>query len=72
MTSRIGTKYGSPIREPLEEKVRRLESELNTDAEFRKEQGMKVLKNATKLVNIRPESWEIIRPAQNFTFFGKP
>ncbi len=72
MTSRIGTKYGSPVREPLEEKVRRLESELNTDAEFRKEQGMKVLKNATKLVNIRPESWEIIRPAQNFTFFGKP
>jgi serine/threonine protein kinase len=71
-TSRIGTKYGSPVREPLEEKVRRLESELNTDAEFRKEQGMKVLKNATKLVNIRPESWEIIRPAQNFTFFGKP
>ncbi len=72
MTSRIGTKYGSAVREPLEEKVRRLESELNTDAEFRKEQGMKVLKNATKLVNIRPESWEIIRPAQNFTFFGKP
>ena len=72
MTSRIGSKYGSPFREPLEEKVRRLESELNTDAEFRKEQGMKVLTNATKLVNIRPESWEIIRPAQNFTFFGKP
>ena len=72
MTSRIGTKYGSPVREPLEERVRRLESELNTDAEFRKEQGMKVLKNATALVNIRPESWEIIRPAQNFTFFGKP
>ncbi len=72
MTSRIGSKYGLPVREPLEEKVRRLESELNTDAEFRKEQGMKVLTNATHLVNIRPESWEIIRPAQNFTFFGKP
>jgi serine/threonine protein kinase len=72
MTSRIGTKYGPLVREPLEERVRRLESELNTDAEFRKEQGMKVLNNATKLVNIRPESWEIIRPAQNFTFFGKP
>ena len=72
MTSRIGTKYGSPVREPLEERVRRLESELNTDAEFRKKQGMKVLTNATALVNIRPESWDIIRPAQNFTFFGKP
>jgi serine/threonine protein kinase len=72
MTSRIGTKYGSPVREPLEEKVRRLESELNTDAEFRKEQGLKVLTNATALVNIRPESWDIIRPAQNFSFFGKP
>ncbi len=72
MTSRIGNKYGSPVREPLEEKVRRLESELNTDAEFRKEQGMKILTNATALVNIRPESWDIIRPAQNFTFFGKP
>ena len=72
MASRIGTKYGSPVREPLEEKVRRLESELNTDAEFRKEQGMKILNNATKLVNIRPESWDIIRPAQNFTFFGRP
>jgi hypothetical protein len=32
MTSRIGTKYGSPVREPLEEKVRKLESELNTNA----------------------------------------
>jgi serine/threonine protein kinase len=72
MTNRIGSKHGPPVRETLEEKIRRLESELNTDAEFRKEQGMKVLKNATALVNIRPESWEIIRPAQNFTFFGKP
>lgn len=70
-TSSIGGKYGALVRERLEEKVRSLESELNTDAEFRKEQGMKVLKNATALVNIRPESWDIIKPAQKFIFFGK-
>jgi hypothetical protein len=29
---------------------------------------MRVLQRATRLVNIRPESWDIIKPAQNFTF----
>jgi serine/threonine protein kinase len=67
----IGVKYGSALREPLEEKIRRLESELLTDSEFRKELGMKVLMRATRLVNIRPESWDIIRPAQNFWAKGE-
>jgi serine/threonine protein kinase len=66
--ARIGEKFGPAVREPLEEKIRSLESDFNTDSDFRKEQGMKVLQRATRLVNIRPESWDIIKPAQNFTF----
>lgn len=69
--SYIGSKYGADAATPLEEKIRKLESELNTDAEFRKEQGMRVLRRATKLVNIMPESWSIIQPAQNFSFNGE-
>ena len=66
----IGNKYGKGEREKLEESILKLDSELNTDADFRKEQGMKVLKRATKLVNSQPDSWDIIRPAQNFSFAG--
>jgi len=66
----IGNKYGKGEREKLEERILKLDSELNTDADFRKEQGMKVLKRATKLVNSQPDSWDIIRPAQNFSFAG--
>ena len=66
----IGNKYGKGEREKLEERILKLDSELNTDADFRKEQGMKVLKRATKLVNSHPESHDIMRAAQNFSFAG--
>jgi serine/threonine protein kinase len=72
IAGRIGDTFGPAVRESLEEKIRSLESDLNTDSDFRKEQGMKVLKRATRLVNIRPESWDIIKPAQNFTFGVEP
>lgn len=69
-TNQIGDKYGGKEREKLEAKILKFESELNTDADFRKEQGMKVLKRATKLVNSHPESHDIMRAAQNFSFAG--
>ena len=69
-TNQIGVKYGGSERERLDAKLRQFEAELNTDLDFRKEQGMKVLKKATRLVNSYPGSWDIIKPAQNFSFSG--
>ena len=70
MVAQVGRQYGEGVKQELDGQLAKLEADLNTDGDFRKEQGIKVLKRATRLVNSNPESWDIIRPAQNFAFAG--
>jgi hypothetical protein len=70
MVAQVGRQYGEGVKQDLDGQLAKLEADLNTDGDFRKEQGLKVLKRATRLVNSNPESWDIIRPAQNFAFAG--
>ena len=70
MVAQVGRQYGEGVKQELDGQLAKLEADLNADGDFRKEQGIKVLKRATRLVNSNPESWDIIRPAQNFAFAG--
>jgi serine/threonine protein kinase len=71
MVMEVGRQYGEGIKKDLDDQLAKLEMELNTDSDFRKEQGAKVLKRATRLVN-NLDSWDIIRPAQKLVFYGDP
>ena len=66
----IGHKYGRAEREKLDEKILSFESELNTDFDFRKEQAMKVLNRSVIAARSNPESFDIMKVAQIFSFSG--
>ncbi len=66
----IGTLYGREARDKLDEDILQLESQLNTDLEFKKEQGAKVLGHTIHLINTRQQGYGILRFAQNFSFDG--
>jgi hypothetical protein len=66
----IGNKYGRAEREKLDEKILSFESELNTDFDFRKEQAKKVLNRSVIAARSNPESFDIMKVAQIFSYSG--
>ncbi len=67
---KIGNKYGRAEREKLDEKILSFESELNTDFDFRREQAKKVLNRSVIAARSNPESLDIMKVAQIFSYSG--